>query len=190
MALASCLIAARISAGDAPSVAPQRRLVIAFASHRERPAFANIYFYRHDAVGNGELAGTIPASFERADSHPSLTSDGALCAYASKQVGGFTPLVNLWNFHHSDSPAAPGFNSETGSRIEPCLSGDGKLMAFCARGQAGSMGGWDVQLFNTAAGKLIELPGLNSEHDEREVTLSRDGRFVAFVTNRANGTGR
>lgn len=188
--LTACIGATQVSAGEVPTPTAPRRLVIAFASHRERPAFANIYFYRHDAVRKGELAGTIPALFERADSHPSLTADGALCAYASKQVGGFTPLVNFWNLHRSESLSGPAFNADAGARIEPCLSGDGKLLAFCARGQAGSMGGWDVQLFNTAAGTLIEVPGLNSEHDEREVTLSRDGRWLAFVTNRAGGTGR
>jgi Tol biopolymer transport system component len=187
--LAACLGAAQVSAEEVPVSTVQQRLVIAFASHRERPAFANVYIYRHDAVGNGELAGSIPALFERADSHPSLTSDGGICAYASKQIGGFTPLVNFWNLRGSDSPPGPAFNADAGARIEPCLSGDGKLLAFCARGQAGSMGGWDVQLFNTAAGKLIEVPGLNSEHDEREVSLSRDGRLLAFVTNRAGGAG-
>ncbi|MBI3861068.1 MAG: hypothetical protein HY290_04150 [Planctomycetia bacterium] len=52
-----------------------------------------MYFYRHDGIGEGELAGAVAAQFERADSHPSLTADGARCAYASKQIGGFTPLV-------------------------------------------------------------------------------------------------
>ena len=191
--LAACLIAIQAAAGEGPTTPAPRRLVIAFASHRERPAFANIYFYRHDSVGKGEPAGSIPALFERADSHPSLTSDGSTCAYASKQIGGFTPLVNLWSLTGSNSPPAsekgPAFNVDAGSRIEPCLSGDGKLLAFCVRGQAGSMGGWDVQLYNTAAGRLIELPGLNSEHDEREVSLSRDGRLLAFVTNRIGGAG-
>jgi Tol biopolymer transport system component len=178
-----------LDADEVPSPPVQRRLVIAFASHRERPAFANIYFYRLDVAGNGELAGSIPALFERADSHPSLTSDGCICAYASKQIGGFTPLVNFWNLRKGNSPAGPAFNGEVGARIEPCLSGDGKLLAFCARGQAGSAGGWDVQLFSAATGQLIELPGLNSEQDEREVTLSRDGRWLAFVTNRTGGAG-
>lgn len=189
VAVAAFVAATLAAADEQPVPSIQRRLVIAFASHRERPAFANIYFYRHDAEGKGELAGSISALFERADSHPSLTSDGRTCAYASKQIGGFTPLVNFWNRNGSDSPAGPLFNSDSGSRIEPCLSGDGKLLALCARGQAGSQGGWDVQLFNTAVGKFIELPGLNSEHDEREVTLSRDGRLLAFVTNRAGGAG-
>ena len=208
-ALAAWFTPAQVQADEKPAPVFQRRLVMAFASHRERPAFANIYLYRHDAVGKGELASSIPALFERADSHPSLTSDGARCAYASKQIGGFTPLVNFCSLSTGDSPSGfvpvtssvslpatlpvslpgPAFNSDVGSRIEPCQSGDGTLLALCARGQAGSMGGWDVQLFNTKAGVFINLPGLNSEHDEREVTLSRDGRLLAFVTNRIGGAG-
>src|SRR5437870_1485327 len=79
--------------GDEKKAAARRRLIIAFASLRERPAFSNLYFYRPDAVGNGELSESVPALHERADSHPALTTDGAVCAYASKQVGGFTPLI-------------------------------------------------------------------------------------------------
>jgi len=169
--------------------APSRRLILAFASMRERPAFSNLYFYRHDGVGNGEPAGSVPALFERADSHPSLTSDGGLCAYASKQVGGFTPLVNIWSLRDNKSLEQPAFNGQAGARIEPSLSGDGNLIAFCSRGSANGSGGWDVALFDMSSAKFIELPGLNSDHDEREAALGRGGRFLAFVTNRPGGAG-
>lgn len=179
----------RAADGDDDVPSRPRRLVIAFASLRDRPAFSNLYFYRHDGVGRGEVAGTATPQFERADSHPSLTADGTSCAYASKQVGGFSPLINFWNLRENRSlPPAP-FNSDPGARIEPSLSGGGKLLAFCARGHAGSVGGWDVVLFDMAAAKFVDLPGLNSEYDEREAFLGRNGRFLAYVTNRSGGAG-
>lgn len=171
------------------NAADRQRLVIAFASLRERPAFSNLYFYRHDGAGQGELTGSVPAEFERADSHPTLTSDGAQCAYASKQVGGFTPLVNVWDRRQGRLVPAPGFNADVGSRIEPALSGDGAWLALCARGHSSAVGGWDVALFETRSWKEIPLPGFNSDHDEREVTIDRAGRWLAFVTNRRGGAG-
>lgn len=186
--LASCGGLAQSIRGD-PARPGRQRLIIAFSSLRERPAFANLFFYRHDGIGQGELAGSVPAQFERADSHATLTADGTLCAYASKQVGGFTPLVNVWNRRENRQAPALGFNSEAGSRIEPVVSGDGRWLAACARGHVNAIGGWDVFFFELATGKEIPLAGLNSDHDEREVTMDRTGRYLAFVTNRRGGVG-
>ncbi len=175
-------------ADDQNATAP-RKLVVAFASLHERPAFSNLYFYRHDSIGDGKISGTVPALFERADSHPALTTDGAVCVYASKQVGGFTPLINFWNVPNEKPLPGPPFNTDAGARIEPSLSGDGRLLAYCARGTTNSVGGWDVVLFDTSSGKFLDLPGLNTDADEREVTISRNGRYLAFVTNRPGGEG-
>ncbi len=182
-------ISSRAVGGETPAPAAPRRLVIAFASLRERPAFSSLFLYRHDGIGKGEPAGVIPPLNERADSHPTLTADGTVCAYASKQTGGFTPLINFWHVREQRPLPGPAFNSEPGARIEPSLSGNGRLLAFCTRGGARSAGGWDVGLFDMTAGKLLDLPGLNSDADEREIALSRDGRFLAFVTNRPGGAG-
>ena len=171
------------------SPAPRRqRLVIAFSSLRDRPAFANLYFYRHDGIGRGELNEAVPAQFERADTHPSLASDSARCAYASKQVGGFTPLVNLWNRSENRPLPAPAFNSQEGSRIEPALSGDGRFLAFVSD-RPGGAGGKDVYLFDLEKRRLVDLPGLNSVAHEQTPALSPDGRYVAFVSERSAGAG-
>src|SRR5438309_1943917 len=41
------------------------KLLLAFASYRDRPAFTNIYFYEHDGIGQGRLLDALPAAFER-----------------------------------------------------------------------------------------------------------------------------
>jgi hypothetical protein len=182
-------VAVCVGAGE-PTASPRpRRLIIAFASLRERPAFSSLFLYRHDGLATGELAGTIPPLNERADSHPALNSDGTVCAYASKQTGGFTPLINFCQVREKRPLPGPAFNGEPGARIEPSLSGNGRLLAFCTRGGPQSAGGWDVGLFDMTASRVLDLPGLNSDADEREVALSRDGRFLAFVTNRPGGAG-
>ena len=172
----------------APELKP-RRLVIAFASLRERPAFSSLYIYRHDGLANGELIQAIPFQNERADSHPALTGDGTLCAYASKQTGGFTPLINFWSVREKRVLPGAAFNNEPGARIEPSLSRNGRWLAFGTRGGANSAGGWDIGYFDVAAGKRLDLTGLNTDADEREVTLSGDGRWLTFITNRAGGEG-
>ncbi|MBS0262179.1 MAG: PD40 domain-containing protein [Planctomycetes bacterium] len=166
-----------------------RRLLIAFASLRERPAFSNVYFYRHDGERTGELNGSVPAQFERADSRPSLTVDGRLCAHASKQVGGFTPQLNFWNRVTQQSGGAGDLNAQEGARIAPALSGDGKWLACCSRGHANSQGGWDIQVFSATTGAVVPTPELNTDFDEQEVTIDGTGRWLAFVSNRRDGAG-
>jgi Tol biopolymer transport system component len=182
-------IAARALAGEPSQPAAPRRLIIAFASLRDRPAFSSLFLYRHDGVGKGEPAGSIPPQSERADSHPALGTDGFVCAYASKQTGGFTPLVNFWHVREKRQLPGPPFNSEPGARIEPSLGAGGRLLAYSTRGGTQSAGGWDIGLFDMTSVKVVALPGLNTDADEREVAISRNGRWLAFVTNRSGGEG-
>src|SRR5690242_9283175 len=77
--------AAQAQTSDAS--ARPRPLLIAFSSLRDRPAFASLYVYRHDGLGNGSIIAAVPTAFERGDTRPSLSADGSLCLYTSKQVG-------------------------------------------------------------------------------------------------------
>ncbi len=71
-----------------PNVAPHP-LILAFSSLRDRPAFAAVYFYRHDGVSRGELLPGQPQQPERSDTHPSLTADGTICLSTSKRSSSF-----------------------------------------------------------------------------------------------------
>jgi hypothetical protein len=181
-----CSHAAR---GEPPSVADQPALLIAFSSLRDRPAFASLYVYRHDGIADGRLIAEVPPAFERGDTHPSLTADGSLCLYTSKQVGGFTPLLQFFDLARREVLNGPEFNRNFAARTEASLSDKGDLIALCVWDKPGELGGWDVILFDRKAAKFVELPGLNSEHNEREVTISGDGRYLAFISDRPESEG-
>src|SRR5262249_44701889 len=154
---------------------------IVFSSLRQRPAFASLYVYRHDGVGEGEIVAAVPTSFERGDTHPSLTADGAFCLYTSKQVGGFSPQLQLFDVAGRHVLPGPAFNAQFAARTDASLSGRGNLLAFCAWDEARQPGGWDVMLYDRQGTSFVDLPGLNSPDNDREVAISGDGRFLAFV---------
>lgn len=170
------------------SVSPQS-LLIAFSSLRGRPAFASLYLYRHDGAAEGSLVASVPPAFERGDTHPSLTPQGELCLYTSKQVGGFAPQLQFFDVSRRQVLAGPEVNSDFAARTDASLAGKGDLLALCAWDRPGQPGGWDVLLYDRPSKRFVELPGLNSDHNEREVAISGDGRFLAFVSDRPASSG-
>jgi Tol biopolymer transport system component len=166
-----------------------RSLLIVFSSLRQRPAFASLYLYRHDGVDEGGIVAEFPTASERGDTHPSLTADGAFCLYTSKQVGGFSPQLQLFDVSGRQLLPGPAFNAQFAARTDASLSGRGDLVAFCAWDQPGQSGGWDVMLYDRRAASFVDLPGLNSADNEREVAISGDGRFLAFVSDRPGSLG-
>ena len=60
------------------------KLLIAFASYRDRPKHPNIFFYEHDGVAKGQIVGKVgtPRNIASAEGHPSLDSDGCPSALA------------------------------------------------------------------------------------------------------------
>ena len=183
------LAAAEVHAQSSEAAAPPRPLLIAFSSFRDRPAFASLYLYRHDGVGKGSILAAVPAASERGDTHPSLSADGSLCLYTSKQVGGFSPQLQFFDVSQRQILPGPALNGEFAARTDASLSGAGNLLAFCAWDRPGQAGGWDVLLYDRNASGFVELPGLNSEDNEREVAISGDGRLLAFVSDRPGSLG-
>jgi hypothetical protein len=171
-----------------PNVAT-RPLILAFSSLRDRPAFAAVYFYRHDGVSRGELLPGQPQQPERSDTHPSMNFDGTICLATSKQVGGFGPRVQLYDRQRSTFLPEPPFNDTFAARTEATLSADGRWIVLSAWDQAGQPGGWDLLLYDRHANRFVDLPGLNTAANEREPAISPDGRWITFVTDRPTGAG-
>lgn len=189
VAAAPLFAAADVRAQASDASAPPRPLLIAFSSLGDRPAFASLHLYRHDGVGDGSMIATVPAAFERGDTRPSLSADGTLCLYTSKQVGGFSPQLQFFDVPRRKILPGPALNDEFGARTDANLSGAGNRLAFCVWDRPGEAGGWDVMVYDRETSRFIELPGLNSADNEREVAIGGDGRMLAFVSDRPGSLG-
>jgi Tol biopolymer transport system component len=165
------------------------KLLIAFASFRERPLHPKVYFYEHDGVANGKILGSIDAVNQRSDYHPSVSHDGRYCAFAS-ELENQTGRILLWDVKDRKLIDEPGINDSPNGQLGAALSGDAKFLAFSAWARPGASGRWDVLLYDRTAKKLVDLPGVNTpRHDERMPSLSADGRFLAYTTNAKGGKG-
>ena len=194
IALLVGITGALVSAGSADESAkkadkPAVKLLIAFASFRERPLHPKVYFYEHDGVASGKILGSIDAVNQRSDYHPSLSHDGRYCAFAS-ELENQTGRILFWDMKSRKLIDQPTLNDSPNGQLGAALSGDSKFLAFSAWARPGASGRWDVLLYDRTAKKLVDLPGLNTpRHDERMPALSADGRFLAYATNAKGGKG-
>src|SRR5260370_42578614 len=75
---------------------PKHKLLIAFASFRDRAKQPQVNFYEHDGVSKGKIVGSIPTVTNRSDSRPSLSIDGRFCAFAS-ELENESSKIFLWD---------------------------------------------------------------------------------------------
>ena len=171
---------------------PKTKLLIAFASYRERPKHPNIFFYEHDGVASGKIVGSVTTTraMASADSHPSLTHDGRFCAYTF-ELENNTSRIYFWDRKEQKLVDLPNINASPNAQMNPAITGDGKLLAFSALNRPGGTGqGWQMCLYDVQAKKLLDLPGLHDPtSDERMPAIDSSGRWLAFVSNRKGGTG-
>src|SRR5262245_26844573 len=83
-------------AASAADDAAKAKLLIAFASFRDRPLHPKIFFYEHDGIGAGKIVGSIDAVNQRSDYRPSLSLDGRWCAFAA-ELENQTSRIFLWD---------------------------------------------------------------------------------------------
>jgi WD40-like Beta Propeller Repeat len=187
--LAVTLVGALALPGQEP---PAPRLLIAFASYRERPKHSNIYFYEHDGKASGKIVGSVgtPRGVASAHARPALTSNGRLCVFTF-ELENETGRIQCWDGKEQKLVDLPTLNDTPNAQMSPSIAGDGNLVAFSAWSRpGGSAQGWHVFLHDRSARKLIDLPGLNSQSaEDRLPALSGNGRFLAFASNRKEGVG-
>jgi Tol biopolymer transport system component len=173
----------------APAHAAEK-LLIAFASFRERRLHPKVYFYEHDGKSRGKVVGSIDPVNQRSDYRPSLRHDGRLCAFAS-ELENQAGRISLWDRKEKKLVDLPALNDSPNAQLSPALSADGKLLTFCAWNRPGAGSRWSVLLYDVSAKKLADLPGLNRPGvDNRMPTISGDGRWLAFASNAKGGRGR
>jgi Tol biopolymer transport system component len=171
---------------------PGSKLLIAFASYRERPKHPNIFFYEHDGLAGGKILGKVGTpTGATAEGHPSLSHDGRYCAFTF-ELENNTGQIYFWDRKEQQLVEHPALNNSPNAQMGPSVSRDGNLIAFSGWGRPGAAGqGWHVFLYDRAAKKMLDVAGLNSQaYEERLPALSGDGRWLAFTSNRKDGVGR
>ncbi|MBX9580659.1 MAG: hypothetical protein K2X87_10155, partial [Gemmataceae bacterium] len=184
--LAGLLVLPALPAADPP---PPPKLLIAFASFRERKLHPKVYFYEHDGVGSGKPVGSIDPADQRSDYHPTLTADGRLCGFAA-ETENQTGKVLVWDRAGRKLLDPPELNDTPHGQLGAAVSGDGNWLAFSAWNRPGASARWQVLLYDLTRKEFAETPGLNDpKADEQLPAVSGDGRFVAFTSNRKGGAG-
>lgn len=159
-------------------------LLIAFSSYRARDYLADIYFYRHDGVRDGELLGSLPTESPRlrSDYRPWLTADGRTCAFSCQYHEVNPGELRLWDLREKRLIPLPDRNPN-GADTMGAISGDGRYLAFAGWKRPGGLGGYDLFMYDLDRKALVPLPGLNSDYDEEMPALSHDGHWLAFTSN-------
>src|SRR5437763_15429874 len=90
---------------------PEPRLLIAFASYRERPKHPNIFFYEHDGKSSGKIVGSVatPRGVASAEGRPTLTLDGRLCAFTF-ELENQTGRIQCWDRKENKLDDLPTIN--------------------------------------------------------------------------------
>ncbi|HEX4606571.1 MAG TPA: hypothetical protein VH092_00040 [Urbifossiella sp.] len=169
--------------------AGKAKLLLAFASFHERKLHPKVYFYEHDGVAAGQVVGSIDPVNQRSDYRPGLTADGAVCAFAAEKENE-TGRIHLWERAGKKLLDPPKLNDTPNGQLGAAISADGKWLAFAAWNRPGASARWQVVRYNLTKQEVAESPGLNDPAaDAQAPSLSGDGRYVAFATNRRGGAG-
>src|SRR5262245_20967676 len=175
-----------------PAQETKAKLLIAFASYRDRPKHPNIFFYEHDGVSSGKVIGSIttPRSVATAEAHPWLTADGKYCAFTFEEENK-TGRIHFWDIGEKKLIDLPKINETPNAQLSPTMTADGNLICFSALNRPMGAGpGYHIYLYDRPAKKLLDLPGLNhGAVEDRMAKMSADGRFIVFVSNRKEGEG-
>ncbi len=110
---------------------------------------------------------------------------------ANKTARSVHSLLEPWHERLGDVVVElPAINDSPNAQVHTSLSGDGKFLTFASWNRPSSGGRWDVQLYDKAGGRLLPLPGLNTQvFDERMPDVSGDGRLIAYSSNSTGTPG-
>jgi Tol biopolymer transport system component len=122
--------------------------------------------------------------------HPTLSGDGRLLAFAAWNRAGFSQRWDIVLYDVAKKKLAPttALNTRTFDERMPCLSGDGRSLAFTSNAKGG-VGLSDVYLYDCREDRIIPLPEMNSPHMDVTPSLSHDGNLIAFASDRPGGKG-
>ena len=168
---------------EAPTVSAAGDL-IAFTS--DRPGGQgnwDIYLYDVAAQQFVDLPGLNTPDLERA---PQLSPTGRYLAFRSERDEGGITLSRIYVYDREtqqllDTPGLNGSTDQYTARVDAA----GRWLVYDVDGRPGDQGVDDVHLYDLVAKQEVPLSSaVNSPQDDLFVTLSADGRYLAFQTDR------
>lgn len=117
---------------------------------------------------------------------PAPDETGARIAFVSDRNGN--PDVFVYDATGDSLLDLPDLVSDS-TDTEPCLTRDGRYLAFAST-RPGGAGGFDLYLYDLQTKSFLALaPDLNTAADERNPTLSDDANVISFESDRAGSLG-
>lgn len=139
-----------------------------------------LYFVPGGVVHAPSTPGRYPGAF-----NPSLSYDGHYLAFQTVVGSIFEQDVVLMDAFADTVILTPSLHQIGAGDFDPSLSGDGRLIAFTTT----RTGSFDVALYDVAGDSIVPLPNCNTSFSDIGVSISRDGRYIAFHSNRPGGQG-
>ncbi|MCC7493621.1 MAG: PD40 domain-containing protein [Fimbriimonadaceae bacterium] len=167
---------------ESPSLSGDGGLV-AFTSDRPGGGGWDIYLYDVAAGSLVDLPGLNTAELERA---PQLSPTGRWLSFRSERAEGGTTRSRIYVYDRQTASllATPGLDGGT-DQYTSRVSADGRLLAYDADRRPGDRGLNDVHLYDLVAQREVPLSSaVNSTQEDLFVSLSADGRYLGFQTNR------
>jgi Tol biopolymer transport system component len=132
------------------------------------------------------------------DEHmPAISGDGRWLTWVSNAPRGESQAASmshlcLFDLKSKTTVPMPGLAAPGHRDTEPCLSADGRLLAFASSRptKEDPDGAGDVLLYDRTAAAFVPLPGLNSAGHDSQPALSPGGRFLVFTSERLDGEGQ
>lgn len=172
---------------DTTIAAEPAKLLIAFASYKDRPQSPQLFFYEHDGIANGKIIPGNPAVAKRSDHHPCFSGDGRFCAFAS-EAEGQPCTIQVFDRVENRLLELATLNDTPHMQAGPTLTLDGRTLIAEAWSRPQFTGRWDLLQYDLTRKETSNLPRVNLPRgDERHPAISGDGRFLAYVSNQLGG---
>lgn len=154
--------------------------LVAFASNRPGGGGSDVYVYDREGLA---LVATPGLNTPADETWPRFAYDSVNLAFVRDSAG--FGRVRLYTPNGDSLLALPGLSTGgplTDTAPAPDVHGD--RIAF----QSDRSGNWDVLVWNRSGG-IAALPDLASAASDVEPSLSSNGRWLAFASDRAGGAG-
>lgn len=166
-----------------PSISPDG-LLIAFQSDRGAGTGSDIYLYSRAGEGFVALTNVNTALNE---TEPAFTGDAIKLAFTQALANGRT-RIRLLDGIADTLMSLPGLDTTSTAPYSdwaPSPNQNGSRIAFVSD----RSGNPDIYVWDKATRSLLNLTGLNSSGNDVDPSLTFDGRWLAFSSDRAGGIG-